>query len=64
MDKNKIAYDLALICTQRYMEEYKRGEEPGYFVFSSGEELAEKAADTFRIIYNTLRRSTVIPSID
>lgn len=64
MDTNKIAYDLALICTQRYLEEIKRGEVSDTFVFSSGGDLATKAADIFRSFYVDLKYDPNIRRIE
>lgn len=63
MDINKVAYDLALICTQRYLEECKSGDVSDTYVFSSGGDLAEKAAETFNDIYRALQRSRRLTQI-
>ena len=64
MDKNKLAYDLALICTKRYLDEMKQGDTSSEFVFSSGGDLTDRALSVFRTFYINLKHDPNLTSID
>ena len=54
MDKQKLSYDLAILCTERYLREIS---------FTSGTDLASKSTDAFRTFYVELKHSLDIESL-
>lgn len=54
MDNQKLSYDLAMLCTERYLRELS---------FTSGTDLVSKATDAFRTFYIELKHSPDIESL-
>ena len=64
IDEGKLTYDLALLCTKRYLDEVKFSDTVSDFEVSSGGTLAEKATELFRGFYLDIRYSLSFPHKD
>ena len=64
IDEGKLTYDLALLCTKRYLDEVKFSDTVSDFEVSGGSTLAEKDTELFRSFYLDISHSLTFPHND